>query len=186
MITKIAFVEILSKKKELGEEQIEIAKRLIADLAKNHINLDFYKQFNQWFKVPFDLIDKTIIDFRTNPKHKVYIDYQIKTAEGFTKRVTEEMRSIYQGIFTKEIIMFYGEEINYSIKEYSEDFPNGKVVDNYSVRITDKNAYNDETRFGMINGMMICRSIGRNDAAREIMQSYELSRIAGQELFKLL
>ena len=96
------------------------------------------------------------------------------------------MRSIYQGIFTKEIIMFYGEEINYSIKEYSEDFPNGKVLDNYSVRITDKNAYNDETRFGMINGMMICRSIGRNDAAREIMQSYELSRIAGQELFKLL
>ena len=186
LITKIAFVEILSKKKELGEEQIEIAKRLIADLAKNHINLDFYKQFNQWFKVPFDLIDKTIIDFRTNPKHKVYIDYQIKTAEGFTKRVTEEMRSIYQGIFTKEIIMFYGEEINYSIKEYSEDFPNGKVVDNYSVRITDKNAYNDETRFGMINGMMICRSIGRNDAAREIMQSYELSRIAGQELLKLL
>ncbi|MCR5737308.1 MAG: DUF5717 family protein [Eubacterium sp.] len=186
LITKIAFVEILSKKDELTKQEIEIAKKLIADLAKNHINLDFYKKFNKWFKVPFDLIDKTIIDFRTNPKHKVYITYQIKTAEGFTKQVHEEMRSIYQGIFTKEIIMFYGEEINYSIKEYSDEIPNGKVVDNYSVRITDKNAYNDETRFGMINGMMICRSIDRKDAAREIMQSYELDRIAGQELFKLL
>ncbi len=186
LITKIAFVEILSKKDELTEKEIEIAKKLIGDLAKNHINLDFYKKFNKWFKVPFDLIDKTIIDFRTNPKHKVYIDYQIKTAEGHTKRVNEEMRSIYQGIFTKEIIMFYGEEINYSIKEYSDEVPNGKVLDNYSVRITDKNTYNDETRFGMINGMMICRNLGRNEAAREIMQSYELDRIAGKDLFKLL
>ena len=32
--------------------------------------------------------------------------------------------------------MFYGEEIDYSIKEYSDEDPDGKVVDNYSVRIT--------------------------------------------------
>ena len=58
--------------------------------------------------------------------------------------------------------MFYGEEINYSIKEYSDELPKGKIVDNYSVRITDKNTYNDETRFGMINGMMICRKLADN------------------------
>ena len=51
--------------------------------------------------------------------------------------------------------MFYGEQINYSIREYSEEAPNGKVVDNYSVRISKKDIYNDETRFGMINSMMV-------------------------------
>jgi hypothetical protein len=96
------------------------------------------------------------------------------------------MGSIYQGIFTKEIIMFYGEEIDYSITEYSDECPLGKVVDNYSVRITEKNTYNDESRFGMINGMMICRSLGRDDAARDIMQSYALCKESGKELFKLL
>ena len=131
-------------------------------------------------------MDKSIIDFRTNPKHRVDITYSIKTAEGDTAQVTEEMGSVYPGIFSKEIIMFYGEEINYYLTEYSEEAPHGKVVDNYSVKITEKNAYNDESRFGLINGIMICKDLGRDDAAREMMQSYQLCKDAGKEMFKLL
>lgn len=186
LICKIAFIEVMSKRESLTERQIKIVQGLIEGLAKNNVNFEFYKKFNKWFKIPFNLVDKTIIDFRTNPKHRVDITYEIKTTEGKTKQVTEEMGSIYQGIFTKEIIMFYGEEIDYSITEYSDEIPHGKVVDNYSVRITEKNVYNDESRFGLINGMMICKSLGRDEAAREMMQSYELCKQAGKELFKLL
>ena len=176
----------MSKRENLTERQIKITKMLIEALAKNNVNFEFYKKFNKWFKIPFNLVDKTIIDFRTNPKHRVDITYEIKTPEEKTKKVTEEMGSIYKGIFTKEIIMFYGEEIDYSITEYSDEYPQGKVVDNYSVRISEKNIYNDESRFGLINGMMICKALGRNEAAREMMQSYELCKEAGKELFKLL
>lgn len=186
LICRIAFIEVMSKRESLTERQIKIVQGLIEGLAKNNVNFEFYKKFNKWFKIPFNLVDKTIIDFRTNPKHRVDISYEIKTPEGKTNRVTEEMGSIYQGIFTKEIIMFYGEEIDYSITEYSDEVPHGKVVDNYSVRISEKNVYNDESRFGLINGMMICRSLGREEAAREMMQSYELCKQAGKKLFKLL
>ena len=131
-------------------------------------------------------MDKTIIDYRTNPKHRVNITYSIKKSDGQTKEYTEEMTSIYQGIFTKNIILFYGEEVNYNITEYSDEYPYGKKVENSSIKITEKNAYNDESRFGMINGMMICKDIGRDDAAREMMQSYQLCKTAGQNIFKLL
>lgn len=186
LICSIAFVEVMSKRDELTERQIKITKLLIEILAKHNINFEFYKKFNKWFKIPFNLIDKTIVDFRTNPKHKVEITYQIKTHNGMTKPVTEEMGSVYQGVFTKEVIMFYGEEISYSIREFSEEAPEGKVVTNYSVKITDKNIYNDESRFGMINGIMICKGLGKDEAARELMQSYELCKVAGKKLFKLL
>ena len=82
--------------------------------------------------------------------------------------------------------MLYGEEIDYSIKEYSNEYPEGKVVDNYSVRISEKNAYNDESRFGIINSMMICKALGEDDAARDMMQTYELCKEAGRKLFRLL
>jgi hypothetical protein len=186
MICKIAFLEVLSKNSKLNEQQIKIAKSLMDDLVKDNVNFEFYKKFDRWFKIPFHLIDKTIISYCTNPKHKVDITYEIVTAEGNTKRVTEEMRSVYSGIFTKEVIMFYGEKINYGMKEYWEDYPNGKVVDNSSLRINEKNIYNDESRFGMINSMMILRSVGRDKDAREVMQSYELNRQAGKQIFKLL
>lgn len=186
LIGKISFIEVMSKKATLTERQINICQKLIESLAKTGVNFEFYKKFNRWFKIPFTLVDKTIIDFRTNPKHRVDITYDIKTLEGRTAKVTEEMGGVYQGIFTKEIIMFYGEEIDYSITEYSDEYPQGKVVDNYSVRISETNAYNDESRFGLINGMMICKALGKDDAAREMMQSYELCKEAGKELFKLL
>lgn len=186
LICKIAFVEELSKREELTERQIKICDVLIDGLVKEGIIFEFYKIFNKWFKIPFDLVDKTIIDYRTNPKHRVNITYRIQNSFGKSKEITEEMKSIYQGIFTKNIIMFYGEKIDYSITEYSDEYPYGKIVDNSSIRITEKNAYNDESRFGMINGMMICKDVGRDDAAREMMQSYELYKDAGRKVFKLL
>ena len=72
------------------------------------------------------------------------------------------------------------------LKEYSNEYPEGKVVDNYSVRISEKNAYNDESRFGIINSMMICKALGEDDAARDMMQTYELCKEAGRKLFRLL
>lgn len=186
LVCKLAFIEELSKREELTERQIRICDVLIDGLVKDGVIFEFYKKFNKWFKIPFDLVDKTIIDYRTNPKHKVNITYTIQDSSGKKKEFTEEMKSIYQGIFTKNIIMFYGEKIDYSITEYSDEFPYGKVVDNSSIRITEKNTYNDESRFGMINGMMICKAVGRDDAAREIMQSYQLCKEAGRKVFKLL
>lgn len=186
LITKIAFVEVMSEKDKLAEKQLKITKDLIDGLVKNNVNFEFYKKFNKWYKVPFNLLDKTIIDFRTNPKHRVEITYEIKNHEGKTGKVTEEMRSVYPGIFSKEVIMFYGEEIDYSIMEYSDEYPEGKIVDNYSVRISEKNAYNDESRFGIINSMMICKALGEDEAARDMMQTYELCKVAGRKLFKLL
>ena len=186
LICKIAFIEELSKRDALTERQIKICETLINGLVKEGVIFEFYKKFNQWFKIPFDLVDKTIIDYRTNPKHRVNITYTIENSSGKLKEITEEMKSIYQGIFTKNIIMFYGEKIDYSITEYSDEFPYGKVVDTSSIKITEKNAYNDESRFGMINCMMICRDVGRDDAAREMMQSYQLCKEAGYKVFKLL
>lgn len=62
--------------------------------------------------------------------------------------------------------MFYGEKITYKILEYSDEYPYGKEVATDSICISEKNTYNDESRFGMINSMMICRKIGREDSSK--------------------
>lgn len=186
LVCKLAFIEEMSKRSNLTERQVKITERLITGLAEDNINFEFYKKFSKWFNIPYNLVDKTIIDFRTNPKHKVEITYVLTTSEGKKTPVTVEMETNYKGIFTKEFIMFYGEKIDYQIKEYSDEYPYGKVVDNSSIRISDKNAYNNESRFGMINGMLICKDLGKDEVAREMMQSYQLCKTAGREIFRLL
>ena len=186
MITMIAFTEIMSKREELSEKQVGICEKLVYELTDNNIYFEFFKLFNKWFTIPYSLVDKTIIDYRTNPKHRVEITYEIFTDDGNTKEFTEEMGSIYPGVFTKEVIMFYGEEISYAIREFGDDDLEGKVVSNLSVKITEKDIYNEANRFGMINGMMIAKSMEDHDLAREKMQNYELCKVAGKELFRLL
>ena len=88
-------------------------------------------------------MDKTIIDYRTNPKNKVYITYKIKSITGETKEKTEEMRSVYSGIFTKDVIMFFGEEIEYYFEEISET--DSIETKKYTMKINQKDIFNDET-----------------------------------------
>ena len=174
----------MSQKDKLTENQIKITKDLIDTLVKSNVNFEFYKKFNKWFAVPYNIVDKTIIDYRTNPKNKVYITYKIKSITGETKEKTEEMRSVYSGIFTKDVIMFFGEEIEYYFEEISET--DSIETKKYTMKINQKDIFNDEGRFGMLNGMMICKELHRDKDARELMETYELHTDASEQLFKLL
>lgn len=184
VIVKIAYLAKLLEDNSPSERQIEIAKNLMSQLAKKNIIFEFYKKFNRWFYIPYSVIDKTVIDYRTNPKHKVYITYKIRSQRGETKEKTEEMRSVYAGIFTKDLIMFYGEELEYFIEEITpyDSIETKKQV----MKISRKDMYNDESRFGMLNSMMICKDLGRDGDARQLMESYELNTEVSDKLFKLL
>lgn len=184
VISKIGFLAYLIEGKEPDTKQIEIAKKLMNQLAKKNIVFEFYKRFNKWFSVPYSIVDKTIIDYRTNPKHKVYITYKIKSLTGETKEKTEEMRSVFSGIFTKDVIMFFGEKIEYFFEEITET--DSIETKKQTLKITQKDIYNDESRFGMLNGMMICKELHRDKDARELMENYELNTDASEKLFKLL
>ena len=102
LITKIAFVEVMSQKDKLTENQIKITKDLIDTLVKSNVNFEFYKKFNKWYKIPFNLLDKTIIDFRTNPKHRVDITYEIKNQEGKTGKLQKKWEAFIREFSQKK------------------------------------------------------------------------------------
>ena len=175
VISKIGYLSHVIESEHVTQEQIETSKKLMSQLAKKNIVFEFYKKFNKWFAVPYNIVDKTIIDYRTNPKNKVYITYKIKSITGETKEKTEEMRSVYSGIFTKDVIMFFGEEIEYYFEEISET--DSIETKKYTMKINQKDIFNDEGRFGMLNGMMICKELHRDKDARELMETYELQKV---------
>ena len=47
LITKIAFVEVMSQKDKLTENQIKITKDLIDTLVKSNVNFEFYKKYDK-------------------------------------------------------------------------------------------------------------------------------------------
>lgn len=184
-ICQMAYLEYVALKDDISKDQIAICKGLIYELTEINIVFEFYKKFNKWFKMPYSILDKTIIDYRTNPKNKVYIMYTVYDEDGNAgKSYTEEMSSVYPGIFVKQLTMFYGEKVIYTIVDKnSEEIVHSKEQ---CISLTRKDIYNDENKFGQINGMLISDAIGREDALEELMKNYEFNRQASEELFKLL
>lgn len=78
----------------------------------------------------------------------------------------------------------FGEEIEYYFEEISET--DSIETKKYTMKINQKDIFNDEGRFGMLNGMMICKELHRDKDARELMETYELHTDASEQLFKLL
>jgi hypothetical protein len=184
-ICKMAYLGYITTKDEIEEDRVELCKDLIYDLTELNIVFEFYKKFNKWFKMPYSIMDKTIIDYRTNPKNKVFIMYSIHDKEGNVgKTITEEMRSVFPGIFLKQLTMFYGDKVVYTIIDRNND--EITHTSEKSIYLNNKEDYNTDNKFGQINGMLICDELGREDALVEMMKNYEFNKAASEQLFKIL
>jgi len=184
-ICKMAYLYYITKQEDVSKEQIKLCKDLIYELTEINIVFEFYKEFGKWFRMPYSILDKTIIDYRTNPRNKVFITYRVYDEEGKVGDVnTEEMSSVYPGIFVKKLTLFYGEKVAYTIID--KDTDDGEQLKEHTIHMTRKDAYNEDNKFGQINGMLISQEVGRGDALDELMKNYEFYRQASEELFKLL
>ncbi|MBE5959325.1 MAG: hypothetical protein E7254_10760 [Lachnospiraceae bacterium] len=184
-VCKMAYLGYITTKEEIDSDRVELCKNLIYDLAELNIVFEFYKKFNKWFKMPYSIMDKTIIDYRTNPKNKVFIMYSVHDKEGNVgKTYTEEMRSVFPGIFLKQLTMFYGDKVVYTIIDR-----NNEEITHTSeqcIHLNNKEDYNTDNKFGQINGMLICDELEREDALVEMMKNYEFNKAASEQLFKIL
>ena len=184
-ICKMSYLSYLSKKEELSKEQVDNSKSLIYELTDLNIVFEYYKRFSKWFKMPYIIMDKTIVDYRTSPKNKVFIMYTIYDGNGeIVKTATEEMSTVFPGVFVKQLIMFYGDKVTYTIVD--RHLENIVHTDEKQIALTDTDIYNDDNKFGQINGMLISEKVGREDALEELMKNYEFNKTVSQDLFKLL
>ncbi|MGN0383447.1 MAG: DUF5717 family protein, partial [Eubacterium sp.] len=184
-ICRMAFVYNYSQKNELNMRQVDLCRKIIYKLADMNIVFNFYKKFEKWFDMPYQIIDKTVIDYKTIPRHKVSIHYYIgKEPENKRTYATEEMHWVYPGIFVKEIPLFYGDRIYYYFTETGDDFE--KTTDVSMMQVTDKSLFNDENRFNMINHMLIADELGKSEALKQLIDNYDVNMQIVEELFKMV
>ena len=66
---------------------------------------------------PYQLDDKTFVEYHTDPAGKVTLYYALDAGlGGELKYQMEPLRNLYEGIFTKTFTLFYGETLHYYFK----------------------------------------------------------------------
>ena len=95
----------------------------------------------------------------------------------------EEMRNMYGGIYTKEFILFFGENLQYYITERNGE--KEKLTESNSVSIADVISDNDETRFDMLNDMMVAQTLQEEDSMLKLMSKYAQTDYVVNQVFTI-
>lgn len=109
-ICHLTMLKHLSTKPQLSEEEEKEAHTLLLTFTKQGLRFAFYKDLPEHLTEGFQIGDRMFIEERQRAEAKVTIHYRTNAEETWK---SEPMRNMYQGIFVKEFLLFYGEKMEY-------------------------------------------------------------------------
>lgn len=185
LVTNLAYLRYFAENKN---ERSEAEENVIRDfLQETVIEREMMLPFIQeYLNVPGmeSLADKTILSYKTAPKSRVMIHY-IKNGEenqsqGYQK---EEMKEVYFGVYVKDFVLFYGEQLQYYITEEQE---NQEQLTESGILQREENRENGmESRYQMINEMTIAKNLGDYSSTRQMLEKYWKTELVVDKVFHL-
>lgn len=118
----LAYLRYLSRQPKLEEHQRIRAEQMTLGYIQRRLRFGFMKELLGKLGRPQYLEDKTFVEYRTNPGHKVVIHYVIETPkEKQCSYVAERLYPTEIGVFVKEFTLFFGERVTWFVTETVED-----------------------------------------------------------------
>ena len=140
----------------------------IQKLVQKKLIFGFYKNFEGKIALPAYMLDKYYVEFRTNPNNKLKIHYSCSFNS--EDMIEEEMEDAGYGIFEKELILFYGENLQYFITEESE---NGvEIVESRMISHTETEMASGTTKYGKINEILMTRDLHDEKTLYSLLEQY--------------
>lgn len=113
-ICRMALLKALSKEKSAGTKYLDMKRELLKECTKDGMVFSFFRRLSPELLSPYQLDDKTYVEYHTSPEAKVTLFYALDTGLGLEKEYkSEPLKNMYEGIFTKTFTLFYGETLHY-------------------------------------------------------------------------
>ncbi len=182
---KLALLKYYAEDEKRYSERI---KEMLVEFLKEFLRRNiFFVFFNEFVDILPELAvydDKTIVEYRTDPNNKVILHYIIESDNDEPGYHTEEMRDMYGGVFSKEFILFFGENLQYYITEEK----NGKEFLTFSdsISISDAIAERRESRYSLLNDMVVSKALQDDDTLMQLMQEYVEAECFTEAVFNCL
>ena len=182
-ICKLALLKYYSTKDSLSSGQVALGESYLEELVYAGKVFGFYKNLEAKLKIPYFLWDKSILEYKTETGNKVTLHYLFPEQMNETKKYEIcELEESYEGIYTKEFVLFYGEQLQYYITE--DDAINLKV--NGNLEIADWNGRSKDSRYGLLNDIIVSYKNDDVDKLKDLIKRYGESTYVSEEWFTCL
>ena len=181
-ICLLALLKFYSEASQITGYEKKIEDELLAKYTCKNMVFGFYGKLDHELIRKYHLYDKVFLEYKGKPKSHVVLHYS--RDEDGNNFITEDMTEVYDGIYVKTFVMFFGEMIKYYVSEESGN----KVEVTEGKRITNNNVYGeeDESRYNLINQMIISHTLQDDNTMYENMKEYNTFDIVTKNVFKLL
>ena len=181
-IERLALLRYCAEEKAEDFELIPVMDELLSDFLEKEMYFQFYRLLPERLLEKYQLYDKTFLEFRTDPKKRVRLHFALSEAP--EEYVTEELQNMYGGIFVRQFVLFFGESVQYYITE--EDEGTEKVVLSDEIVSSDVFGEQKETRFDLLNEMMLHSTLKEETELLRSIKNYEAKKQAVRRNFKPL
>lgn len=183
---RLALLKYYAEEEKNRSERI---KDMLIIFLKDFLHRNIYfKFFNEYVDMVPELSafsDKAIIEYRTNPSSRVVLHYILEGQDSSEDVYhTEEMRNMFGGVFSKEFILFFGENLQYYITEERGGSEQLTISD--SVSISDAVAEGNESRYSLLNDMVVSKTLQDDDTLMKLMEEYVEADYFTEQIFTLI
>ncbi|MEY8391890.1 DUF5717 family protein [Lachnospiraceae bacterium 45-W7] len=176
-ICRLGFLKWCSTRRELSGEILEYSDHILKEALKKGRFFGFYENLPGSLKRKYLIHDRIILEYRTDPEAKVMLAY---IPQGETEYVECEMQQMYDEIFAKEFLVFFGESLPYYIKEKQDG--EWKVTQSGQMQSHQLSPESEESRYEMVNDMLAGWQMQDEETMMECLEAYgKLDEIVNKE-----
>lgn len=179
---QLALLKHFAEKTDITQAELEIEDTLLKYYIYNNMYFDFFARLDYRLLEKYFIYDKAFLQYESTPGTHVVLHYsRDEDGEEFN---SEDMVEMYDGIYVKTFVIFFGELIRYYITEEHDNSIEVKESD----RLTCNNipGDNDHSRYNLINEMIISDTLSDETTLKSNIDEYKRLDAATKQLFKLI
>lgn len=179
---QLALLKHFAEKTDITQAELEIEDTLLKYYIYNNMYFDFFARLDYRLLEKYFLYDKAFLQYESTPGTHVVLHYsRDEDGEEFN---SEDMVEMYDGIYVKTFVIFFGELIRYYITEEHDN----SIEVKESNRLTCNNipGDNDHSRYNLINEMIISDTLSDETTLKSNIDEYKRLEAATKQLFKLI
>ncbi|MBD5454017.1 MAG: hypothetical protein HDR30_06870 [Lachnospiraceae bacterium] len=183
LVCKIAYLKYYAEnQKEITEEIKAVIREFLQELLQRQIILPQFKEYMGYLPALDLLQDKSILEYRALPGHRVTIHYLLQQAGGDGQEyVKETMKDMFAGICVKEFVLFFGERLQYYIMDSSGE--GEQLTQSGTVNVNDNSTGQTGSRFNLLNDIMIGKTLQDYDTVDKLLEEYYKKDFMVDKLF---
>ena len=179
---QLALLKHFAEKTDITQAELEIEDTLLKYYIYNNMYFDFFARLDYRLLKKYFIYDKAFLQYESTPGAHVVLHYSLdEDGEEFN---SEDMVEMYDGIYVKAFVIFFGELIRYYITEEHDN----SIEVKESNRLTCNNipGNNDHSRYNLINEMIISDTLSDETTLKSNIDEYKRLDAATKQLFKLI